>query len=148
MFPPWTATLAHSLKPTVLEPPWQDISACSIFASSLLELIWLRGSQRPQCSSLIPTGSSIWYCKIPSRSQRRRALPIQQDFVPHISSGSSPVYALILGQLNKFSGTSTFNFFDPSCGVPVNKYLWLNDRHVTYPMHNFMASQIVKLLGD
>ncbi|KAL8812819.1 MAG: hypothetical protein Q9200_000748 [Gallowayella weberi] len=33
--------------------------------------------------------------------------------------------------------------FDPSCGVSVNKYLWLNDLHPTYPMHNLIASQIV-----
>ncbi|KAL8713877.1 MAG: hypothetical protein Q9220_002023 [cf. Caloplaca sp. 1 TL-2023] len=41
-------------------------------------------------------------------------------------------------------GTPTLTFNDPSCGVPVNDYLWLNDLHPTYPMHNLMAAQIVQ----
>lgn len=39
------------------------------------------------------------------------------------------------------------NYFDPSCGIPVNEYLWLNDLHPTYPIHNLIASQIVQELG-
>lgn len=50
-------------------------------------------------------------------------------------------------ELTTISGTSTLTYLDPSCGVPVNQYLWLNNLHPTYPMHNFIASQIVQLLG-
>ncbi|MCJ1261860.1 hypothetical protein MMC22_001729 [Lobaria immixta] len=55
------------------------------------------------------------------------------------TTGVCPVYQ---------SGTPTLDFFDPSCGVPINEYLWMNNLHATYPMHNLMASQIVQLLGD
>ena len=48
---------------------------------------------------------------------------------------------------NSSSGTPTLTYFDPSCGVPVNEYFWLNSLHPTYPMHNFMASQIVRLMA-
>ncbi|KAI4255285.1 MAG: hypothetical protein L6R42_006813, partial [Xanthoria sp. 1 TBL-2021] len=41
-------------------------------------------------------------------------------------------------------GTSTLTSLDPSCGVPVNAYLWLNDLHPTYPVHNLIASEIVQ----
>lgn len=44
------------------------------------------------------------------------------------------------------SGTPTLTYFDPSCGVSVDEYFWLNTLHPTYPMHNFMGSQIVQLL--
>ena len=44
-------------------------------------------------------------------------------------------------------GTSTFNYYDPSCDFPVNEYLWLNDIHPTYPMHNFLAAKIIQLIG-
>lgn len=50
-------------------------------------------------------------------------------------------------ELITFSGTPTLTYFHPSCGVPVNEYLWLNDLHPTYPMHNFLASQVARLLG-
>lgn len=49
-------------------------------------------------------------------------------------------------ELIDVSGTPTLTFFAPSCGVPVDEYLWLNGLHPTYPMHNFIASQAVKLL--
>ena len=42
------------------------------------------------------------------------------------------------------SGTPTLTYLDPSCGVAVNDYLWLNDLHPTYPMHNLIAAQIVQ----
>jgi len=42
------------------------------------------------------------------------------------------------------SGTQTLSYFDPTCGVPVDQYLWLNELHPTYPVHNLMASQIVQ----
>jgi len=48
-------------------------------------------------------------------------------------------------ELISISGTPTLTFFDPSCGIAVNEYFWLDTLHPTYPMHNFMASQIVKL---
>ncbi|KAI4105515.1 MAG: hypothetical protein LQ339_003357 [Xanthoria mediterranea] len=41
-------------------------------------------------------------------------------------------------------GTPTLTSLDPSCGVPVNAYLWLNDLHPTYPVHNLIASEIVQ----
>lgn len=44
-------------------------------------------------------------------------------------------------------GTSVLTYFDSACGVSVNEYFWLNDLHPTYPMHNFIGSQIVKLLS-
>jgi len=40
------------------------------------------------------------------------------------------------------SGTLTEDFFDPTCGVPVNEYFWLNTLHPTYPMHDVLAQQI------
>ena len=43
-------------------------------------------------------------------------------------------------------GTPTLTYFDPACGVPINEYLWLNSLHPTFPMHNFMGSQIAQLL--
>lgn len=49
--------------------------------------------------------------------------------------------------LTTISGTPTLTYFYPPCGIPVNEYFWLNSLHPTYPMHDFMASQIVKLLG-
>ncbi len=39
------------------------------------------------------------------------------------------------------------DLFDPSCGVPLNQYLWENALHPTYRMHDAMAGQIVKALG-
>ena len=45
------------------------------------------------------------------------------------------------------SGTPTLSYLDPSCGIPVDQYLWLNDLHPTYPMHNLIASRIVQQLG-
>ena len=40
----------------------------------------------------------------------------------------------------------TLRFFDPTCGVPLNEYFWLNALHPTYTIHNFMGSQITQLL--
>ncbi|KAL6721295.1 hypothetical protein ACLMJK_000397 [Lecanora helva] len=44
------------------------------------------------------------------------------------------------------NSTPTMTYFDPSCGIPVNEYFWLNTLHPTFPVHNFMGSQIVRLL--
>ncbi len=39
------------------------------------------------------------------------------------------------------------DLFEPSCGIPLNQYLWENSLHPTYPMHRAMAAQIAKALG-
>lgn len=44
------------------------------------------------------------------------------------------------------NGTATSTTFDPSCGVSVDKYLWLNTLHPTFRMHEAIAAQIVKLI--
>ncbi|KAH9862578.1 hypothetical protein IAQ61_009995 [Plenodomus lingam] len=43
-------------------------------------------------------------------------------------------------------GTPTWYTKDPSCEYPVNEYLWLNDLHPTFPVHNATAASIAKLL--
>ncbi|KAK0517474.1 hypothetical protein JMJ35_000629 [Cladonia borealis] len=43
-------------------------------------------------------------------------------------------------------GTTTLTYFDPTCGVPINAYFWLNTLHPTYPMHNFLGSQITQFI--
>lgn len=43
-------------------------------------------------------------------------------------------------------GTSTTDYFDPSCGIPVNEYFWLNSLHPTYPMHDVLAEVVAKQL--
>jgi len=40
------------------------------------------------------------------------------------------------------NGTAADNSFDPSCGVPVNEYFWLNSLHPTYPMQNVLAQEV------
>ncbi|KAH8730902.1 hypothetical protein GQ44DRAFT_605800 [Phaeosphaeriaceae sp. PMI808] len=45
------------------------------------------------------------------------------------------------------NGTPTWYTKDPSCDYPVNEYLWLNDLHPTFPVHNVTAASIVELLG-
>ena len=44
--------------------------------------------------------------------------------------------------------TITENSFEPSCGVPVKDYFWLKTVHPTYPIHDVLAEQVVKLLGN
>ena len=44
-------------------------------------------------------------------------------------------------------GTTAEDTFDPSCGVPVNQYFWLNTLHPTYPMHDAMAQAIAAQLS-
>ena len=41
---------------------------------------------------------------------------------------------------------SYVDMFDPSCGVSLREYLWMNNLHPTYPMHQTIASQIPKAL--
>jgi phospholipase/lecithinase/hemolysin len=40
------------------------------------------------------------------------------------------------------NGTPNLNTLDPSCGIPVNQYFWLNSLHPTYPMQDVMAQNI------
>ncbi|KAH7092957.1 hypothetical protein FB567DRAFT_159713 [Paraphoma chrysanthemicola] len=44
------------------------------------------------------------------------------------------------------NGTPTWYTKDPSCAYPVNEYLWLNNLHPTFPVHNATAAEIVKFL--
>jgi len=44
------------------------------------------------------------------------------------------------------NGTPAPNTFDPSCGVPVDQYFWLNSLHPTYPMHDVLAQAVAKQL--
>ncbi|KAF2874435.1 hypothetical protein BDV95DRAFT_675690 [Massariosphaeria phaeospora] len=45
------------------------------------------------------------------------------------------------------NGTPTWYTFDPNCAYPVNEYLWLNDLHPTFPMHNATAASVVDYLN-
>jgi len=49
--------------------------------------------------------------------------------------------------LTRISGTPTWYTKDASCDYPVNEYLWLNDLHPTFPVHNATAASIVELLS-
>jgi phospholipase/lecithinase/hemolysin len=40
------------------------------------------------------------------------------------------------------NGTPTETYYDPSCGVPVNEYFWLNSLHPTYPMQDVLAQEV------
>ncbi|KAI9657664.1 MAG: hypothetical protein M1821_002840 [Bathelium mastoideum] len=46
------------------------------------------------------------------------------------------------------SGTPERDTLYPECGVAVNEYLWLNDLHPTYPIHDALAQQIALLLSS
>jgi phospholipase/lecithinase/hemolysin len=39
-------------------------------------------------------------------------------------------------------GTPERDTFYEDCGIPVDEYLWLNDLHPTYPIHNAIAHQV------
>ena len=39
-------------------------------------------------------------------------------------------------------GTPAWDSFDPSCGIPVDEYFWLNSLHPTYRMMNVTAQEI------
>ncbi|KAF1977338.1 hypothetical protein BU23DRAFT_294399 [Bimuria novae-zelandiae CBS 107.79] len=45
------------------------------------------------------------------------------------------------------NGTPTWYSSDPSCLYPVNEYLWLNNLHPTFPIHNATAASVVKTLN-
>lgn len=49
--------------------------------------------------------------------------------------------------LINFSEIPSPTFNDPSCDGALYEYLWKDSIHITWPMHKFVASQIVKLLG-
>lgn len=44
------------------------------------------------------------------------------------------------------SGTPTDDYFDPSCGVPVNQYFWLNSLHPRTPVHDVIAQVLSREL--
>ncbi|KAL7928397.1 hypothetical protein V8C35DRAFT_333011 [Trichoderma chlorosporum] len=44
------------------------------------------------------------------------------------------------------NGTPTPDFFDPSCGVPVNDYFWLNSLHPRSPVHDVVAQVLSREL--
>ena len=56
-------------------------------------------------------------------------------------------------QLKNLTGTCPLynwiykDMFDPSCGVPLSEFLWLNNLHPTYPIHATIAAQVAKTLG-
>jgi hypothetical protein len=50
------------------------------------------------------------------------------------------------GANNGNSGTPEWNTFIPSCGVPVDKYFWLNDLHPTHLVHKTTAKELAKVL--
>lgn len=83
-------------------------------------------------------------------SEKRRATSMLQATVRRTNSKRSFTLAqwqaigAMCMQLTKCSGTPTLTSSDPSCRAPVNGYLWLNDLHPTYPMHNLIASEIVQ----
>jgi hypothetical protein len=45
------------------------------------------------------------------------------------------------------SGTPTETYYDPSCGLPVNEYFWLNSLHPTYPMQDVLAQEVALQLS-
>ncbi|KAF1945313.1 hypothetical protein EJ02DRAFT_338781 [Clathrospora elynae] len=45
------------------------------------------------------------------------------------------------------NGTPTWYTKDASCKYPVNEYLWLNELHPTFPIHNATAASIAALLS-
>ena len=47
-----------------------------------------------------------------------------------------------------WAGTPEWDTFDPRCGIAVNEYLWLNNLHPTYPIHNATAHQIALQLSS
>ena len=47
---------------------------------------------------------------------------------------------------NSRSGAPTWYTKDPSCQYAVNEYLWLNELHPTFPMHNATAASVAKFL--
>lgn len=44
------------------------------------------------------------------------------------------------------SGTPALDTLDPSCGIPVNQYFWLNSLHPTSPMHDVLAQKVAAQL--
>lgn len=59
---------------------------------------------------------------------------------------AAPLVEFKLTPLNR--GTDDWYTFDPSCGIAVNEYLWLNDLHPTFPINNATAREIVALLDE
>ena len=38
------------------------------------------------------------------------------------------------------------HYYDPSCGVRIDEYLWIDGSHPTWPMHQAIATEVVKTL--
>jgi phospholipase/lecithinase/hemolysin len=45
------------------------------------------------------------------------------------------------------NGTPTEDYFNATCGIPVNEYFWLNSLHPTYPMMDRLANNITQQLA-
>lgn len=46
------------------------------------------------------------------------------------------------------NGTPSWYTEDPSCAHPVNEYLWLNNLHPTFPIHNATAASVAEFLSS
>ncbi|KAI5806202.1 hypothetical protein EDC01DRAFT_138086 [Geopyxis carbonaria] len=44
------------------------------------------------------------------------------------------------------NGTPEWDTYDPTCGVPVDEYFWLNSLHPTHTVHKEVARRIAKIL--
>jgi len=44
------------------------------------------------------------------------------------------------------NGTPTEDYFNATCGIPVNEYFWLNTLHPTYPMQDVLAEGVAAQL--
>ncbi|KAF2234424.1 carbohydrate esterase family 16 protein [Viridothelium virens] len=45
------------------------------------------------------------------------------------------------------NGTPTEDYLDPSCGIPVQEYFWLNTLHPVFPVHNASGAQLANQLA-
>lgn len=68
------------------------------------------------------------------------ATHIRSEYIEH-------VVTLRQGTNREHSGTPNWYTKDPSCAYPVNEYLWLNNLHPTFPIHNATAAAIAKQLS-
>ena len=56
-------------------------------------------------------------------------------------------YRNLTNWCEKYSGgTPEWDTSDPECSIAVNEYLWLNDLHPTYPIHNATARHVARKL--
>lgn len=45
------------------------------------------------------------------------------------------------------NGTPTDDYYNSTCGIPVNEYFWLNTLHPTYPVHDVLAEGVTAQLN-